>query len=130
MKTIKILTLVSLLFAFNSCSLTVDIDDLDELGRINASATGDNSDGSVSVGGYLEVEVSVFDRDGISTIQIEIPAINIDFLTSIKTSEYTGKITQSFNVNEIDANKSKTIFITLTDKDGNRYTKTISFNTN
>jgi len=130
MKTIKILTLVSLLFAFNSCSLTVDVDDLDELGRINASATGDNSDGSVSVGGYLEVEVSVFDRDGISTIQIEIPAINVDILTSMNTSEYTGKITQSFNVNEIDASKSKTIFITLTDKDGNRYTKTISFNTN
>jgi len=129
MKTIKILSLVSVLFLFFSCSLTVDVDDEDEFGRITASAIGDNSDGSVSLGGYLDLEVSVFDRDGIASIRIEIPSINVDFLTNINSSASTQSISQAFNVSEIDSSETKTIFVTLTDKDGNRYTKTIAFAT-
>ena len=127
MKTIKILSLLSLVLTFSACSLTVDIDENDELGKISARVIGDNADGSVSVGGYLDIEVTVFDRDGIAAIQIEIPAIMVDFLTSMDTYENTGKITQSFNVNDIDATAPKTIYITLTDKEGNSYTKTIPF---
>lgn len=127
MKKVKILSFVWMLFFFNACSLSVDIDDEDELGRITASALGSNLDGTVSVGGYLDLEVNVFDRDGIASIRVEIPAINVDFLTNIDSHNSAQKINQSFIVNEIDSNESKTIFVTLSDKDGNSYTNTIAF---
>ena len=129
MNTVKILSLMSVLLFFNSCSLTVDVDEEDERGRIAVSALGNNSNGSVSIGGYLDLEVRVFDRDGVASVRIEIPAINVDFLTQINSSESTQKINQTFNVNEVDSNESKTIFVTLTDKEGNSYTKTIAFAT-
>ena len=129
MNTVKILSLMSVLLFFNSCSLTVDVDEEDERGRIAVSALGNNSNGSVSIGGYLDLEVRVFDRDGVASVRIEIPAINVDFLTQINSSESTQKINQTFTVNEVDSNESKTIFVTLTDKEGNSYTKTIAFAT-
>lgn len=127
MKTVKFLSLISMYLVFGSCSLTVDVDDQDELGRITASVLGDNSDGSVSVGGYLDVEVNVFDRDGIASIQIEIPALNIDVLINSDSYESSQKINQTFSINEVDSNESRIIWVTLTDKDNNRYTKTIAF---
>ncbi len=127
MKIVKIWWLASILFFLNACSLTVDIDDEDEQGKITANAIGSNSDGTLSLGGNLDVEISVFDRDGIASIQIEIPALNIDVLINSDTSVSSQKVYQSFTINEIDSNVSKIIYVTLTDNDNNSYTKTIAF---
>lgn len=129
MKILKQLVPVVIIFCFISCSLTVDVDDEDELGRITASAKGSNSDGTVSEAGYLDLEVNAFDRDGIASIRIEIPALNVNFLTTINAAESTQKINQTFNVVAIDSSQSKTIFVTLVDNDGNSYTKTLAFAT-
>ncbi len=127
MKKMKISGIMGLLILLSSCSLTVDLDDQDEVGSISATVLGDNSDGSVSLGGYLDLEISAFDRDGIASIRVEIPALNIDYLTNSNASLYDQKISQTFVVNEIDSNESAIVYLTLTDKEGYRYTRTIAF---
>ena len=129
MKTTKHLSYLLFLFFSISCSLTVDVDDEDELGKISANAIGDNSDGTVSEDGYLDLEVDVFDRDGIGSIRIEIPALNVNFLTTINSFKSSQKVNQTFEVNNIDMTQPKTIFVTLIDNDGNSYTKNLAFET-
>ena len=124
-KTIFCATLLALLGS--SCSLTLDIDGDDEPARLSVSAKGNNSDGSVSEGGYLDLDVTAADQDGISSIRIEIPALNVDFLTNSNSRLPDQKISQTFNVNEIDLNEPNTVFVTLIDEEGNSYTKTVAF---
>lgn len=127
MKRLKFLTSLFFLSIMFSCSVTIDNDDEDELGRITASAKGDNPDGTVSDMGFIDLEVTVFDRDGIATVRIEVPAVNVDFVTAVSSFETTQKISQTFNVGIIDSSISKTILVTLMDNDGNTYSKTLAF---
>ena len=129
MKTFKnSLFLIGLLF-FTSCSLTVDVDDEDELARISASAIGDNPNGTVSEDGYLDVTVNAFDRDGIASIRIEIPAINVNFLTTTSAYKSTQSIEQTYEINELNTSIAKTIEVTVIDNEGNAYNKSLAFAT-
>lgn len=129
MKTFKILFALLGFTFLTACSITVDTDDEDELGRITANAIGNNTDGTLSDDGTLDVEVVVFDRDGIASVRIEVQALQIDFLTTINSNENTQKINQTFTNVSINETQTKIILITLTDNEGNSYTKTVAFGT-
>lgn len=127
MKNLKHLLPLFVLLLITSCSLTVDVDDEDELAKISATAIGNNRDGTVSEGGFIDLEIDIFDRDGVQSVRIEIPAINIDFSSEIRNRNNEQKIRQSFNVDQIDSSALKFIYLTITDYDGNIYDRTLSY---
>ncbi|MFK7813708.1 MAG: hypothetical protein AB8B59_14535 [Maribacter sp.] len=127
MKNLKHLLQLFALILITSCSLTVDVDNEDELAKISASAVGNNRDGTVSEGGFIDLEVDIFDRDGVQSVRIEIPALNIDFSTNISNRSNKHNIRQSFNVDEIDNAAPKLIYLTITDYDGNVYDRALNF---
>lgn len=127
MKNLKHLLALFILVLITSCSLTVDVDDEDELAKISATAIGNNRDGTVSEGGFIDLEIDIFDRDGVQSVRIEIPAINIDFSTNISKRSNEQNIRQSFNVDEIDNAAPKLIYLTITDYDGNVYDRSLNF---
>lgn len=111
-----------------SCSLSLDIDGADSEGRLVMEVQGSNSDGSVSEGGYLDLKVSASDADGIQSLRIEIPALGIDFFTSMNPNKVDQEINQTFYAEVIDWNQPNVIWVTLTDDNQNSYSKTIRFN--
>lgn len=127
MKKNSFLFLCAALSTLFSCTLDVDFDGKDSRPRISTIVYGDNADGSVSQDGLLSVEIEVEDHDGIASVRIRIPELNIDFFTRNRADNEYWNIKQTFEANEINNDSSGTVYITLTDTEGNSYSRSVRF---
>lgn len=126
MRNFGLLAMLFLAVLTRACSVDVKINE-DTQGVINITTKGNNPDGTVSQNGYLEINVDGKDADGIKSISIEIPSLNIDFIIDKYSGDEHWKIKQTFNVvNSVDTGVYS-IYVILKDKDGNEYSKTVTF---
>ncbi len=120
---------IAILLAFAcSCTLVVDVDDDDEAGSLQIEAKGDGPNGAVPIGTALYLTVTAADKDGISSMTITIPELNV--ATEIMNSEqqhYNWTIDQTFDVPETTTTGLYEITIRLKDKNGNEYSQKRSF---
>ncbi|MEX0273096.1 MAG: hypothetical protein AB3N16_01825 [Flavobacteriaceae bacterium] len=93
--------------------------------KLSVRVNGNHKDGSISEGGYLTLKIIGEDYDGISSIDVLIPAIGVDqeFVNNSRNERW--EINQTFQVDTIYADVSREIHVTLTDTDGDIYTKTL-----
>ncbi|MET2983626.1 hypothetical protein [Aureibaculum conchae] len=126
MRKHSLLVLFFLAVLINACSVDVKINE-DTQGVINITTKGDNSNGTVSRNGYLEIDVEGKDADGIKSISIEIPLLNIDFIIDNHSGNESWKINQTFNIVDSVETGVYSVYVILKDRDGNEYSKTITF---
>lgn len=124
MKKISIALNLVCLVLLNGCTLEASFEPGGYRSKLSVKATGNNNDGSISEGGYLTLKIIGEDYDGISHIDLRIPAINIDQeFTNYSNNEHW-EINQTFNVDTIDFNAPEEIYVTLTDDDGAVHSRT------
>ena len=126
MRKHSLLVLFFLAVLISACSVDVKINE-DTQGVINITTKGDNSNGTVSRNGYLEIDIEGKDADGIKSISIEIPSLNIDFIIDNHSGNESWKINQTFNIVDSVETGVYSVYVILKDKDGNEYSKTITF---
>lgn len=123
-KIIIVINLVVCLTLFSACTLEASFEPGGYKSKLSVRVDGNNDNGSISEGGYLSLKIIGEDYDGISHIDLRIPAINIDQeFTNYSNNEHW-EINQTFNVDTIDFSVSREIYVTLTDNDGDIYSRT------
>lgn len=120
------------MFIQSSCTLEVSFDSQEHESKISVHAIGNNSDGSISEGGYLAIRIVGEDYDGISKIRLRIPSIKVDqeFVNHNHNNDERWEINQTFTIDSIDFNARKEIQVTLIDNDGSEYSRTINLSVN
>lgn len=114
----------------NSCTLEASFEPGGYRSKLSIKAIGNNSDGSISEGGYLAVRVVGEDRDGISKIWLRIPSINVDQEFTNHSNNEHWEINQTFNIDTINFDLPKEIYVTLVDTDGFEYSRTVGLRVN
>lgn len=114
----------------NSCTLEASFEPGGYSGKLSISATSNNSDGSISTGGYLTIRIVGEDYDGISQIELRIPSINVDQEFTNYANNERWEINQTFHIEAIDFDSPRKIYVTLIDIDGSKYSRTISLKVN
>lgn len=126
MKKYNLLAMLFFIVLISACSVDVKINE-DSQGIIKISTKGNNPNGTVSKNGYLEIDVEGKDPDGIKSISIEIPSLNIDFIIDNHSDNESWKINQTFNIVDSVETGVYSVYVILKDRDGNEYSKTITF---
>jgi len=117
MKNLRILLLAALMIsALASC----DKAQLD-VNYIKIDIEGDNADKTVSANGTLNVAMTARDGDGIESIRIEIPVLNVDLLLEDNTGDKKWKINRDFEVADVVEVGKHDVLITVTDLLGTEY---------
>jgi len=117
MKNLRILLLAALIVsAFASCDKT----ELD-LNYIIVDLEGDNADKSVSANGILNLAMTARDGDGVESVRIEIPVLNVDLFLEDNTGDKKWKINRDFEVINVVEVGRYDVTITVTDLLGNEY---------
>lgn len=70
------------------------------------------------------------DRDGISKIWLRIPSINVDQEFTNHSNNEHWEINQTFNIDTINFDLPKEIYVTLVDTDGFEYSRTVGLRVN
>ncbi|UII77379.1 hypothetical protein LV716_06300 [Flagellimonas sp. HMM57] len=116
---------------FLSCDADVDLDTKrDSEGEININAFGDNTDGSVSLGGEFTIEITGSDSDGAEYLTVHIPALNITLHNYGGPEADQVEVDHSFLVTEIDHTRENIIQVILEDANRNTYEKEYRFQIN
>lgn len=120
------------MFIQSSCTLEMSFDPEGYKSKIFVNAIGNNSDGSISAGGYLAIRIVGEDYDGISQIRLRIPSIKVDqwFTNHNHDNDERWEINQTFNIDNIDFDAQREIQVILIDNNGSEYSKTISLKVN
>jgi hypothetical protein len=120
------------MFVQSSCTLDLSFDSEVYESKISINADGNNSDGSISKGGYLATRIIGEDYDGISQIRLQIPALKIDqvYTNYSHNNDERWEINQTFNIDDIDFDARREIRVTLIDNHGSEYSRAISLKVN
>ncbi|WP_350287406.1 hypothetical protein [uncultured Croceitalea sp.] len=129
-KTILAASLLICLCFQGSCTLEASFESGGYRSKLAINAIGNNSDGSISTGGYLNIEIIGEDYDGISQIELRIPSINVDQTFFNQSDDTRWQINQTFTVDTIDFDAPRRIYVMLIDNDGSEYSRTISLRVN
>ncbi|MEO1486324.1 MAG: hypothetical protein AAFU57_11270 [Bacteroidota bacterium] len=91
--------------------------------KLEVVVRGSNSDGSVSKGGYVLLEIDGEDPKGIASFRIRIPSFYIHQELKSVGKKKRWKIHQTFTVDAIDREATPEIYLTLKNTNGNVLTK-------
>ncbi|WP_103070191.1 hypothetical protein [Aquimarina sediminis] len=125
MKKLILVTQLMCLAVFSACSIETSIEPHSHRSKLLVNVQGNNSNGTISEGGYLTIEIIGEDYDGISSIDLRILAIGIDQEFVNYSSNEHWEINQTFDIDEIYPDEPREIYVTLTDDEGNLYPRTL-----
>ncbi len=115
------------LLTFFACDVDFDINERDSRSEFSAKVqTVKTTDGPLEKK-TLYFELAVEDDDGVSSISVEIPAINVQFSVANSTVSDTMSILYTFDIDDNINIDIGTIYITLIDDNNNRYKKQYNF---
>lgn len=98
-------------------------DDYAYTSKLTLEVKGDNADGSVSKGGYVQLEIDGEDPRGIDSFRIRIPSLHIHQELKSVGKKKRWKVRQTFTVDILNLEATPEIYLTLKNTDGNVLTK-------
>jgi len=119
MKNLMCLFVIGVLVLTTSCNADIDVN------LVNVSVL--NKKDEVAPGEELKVKINATDTDGIESIIISIPSLDVDTLIAGYSEGDKWKFEKHFEVSNTAEIGSQDIFVTVTDKIGQTYEESEGF---
>jgi len=95
--------------------------------HITLDVKGNNEDQTVSASGVLNVKINAEDTDGIESIRLEIPILNVDLMLEDQVIIEKWQINRNFEVGDIATTGVFEVTMILTDRKGEEYMRDQKF---